>query len=76
MRKTNNGAPPSLRQQGRALRTSYGAWALDAAAEEVMDDLWSWVGLARPNNSPPAGDDRQVFSNNSGPRPARQNRPS
>jgi hypothetical protein len=39
MRKTNNGAPPSLRQQGRGMRTSYGAWALDAAAEEVMDDL-------------------------------------
>lgn len=38
MRKTNNGAPPSLRQQGRSLRTSYGAWALDAAAEEVMDE--------------------------------------
>jgi hypothetical protein len=38
MRKTNNGAPPSLRQQGRSLRTSYRAWALDAAAEEVMED--------------------------------------
>lgn len=38
MRKTNNGAPPTLVQQGRSLRTTYGQWALDDAAAEVMDD--------------------------------------
>lgn len=38
MRPTNNGAAPTLRQEGRSMRTSYGAWALEDAALEVMDD--------------------------------------
>lgn len=39
MRPTNNGAAPTLRQEGRSMRTSYGAWALEDAALEVMDEL-------------------------------------
>ena len=38
MRRTNNGAAPTLRQEGRSMRTSYSAWALEDAALEVMDD--------------------------------------
>lgn len=38
MRRTNNGAAPTLRQEGRVLSTRYSEWASDDAALEVMDE--------------------------------------
>lgn len=48
MRKSNNGNPPTLVQQGRAARTTYGRWALDDAASEVMDN-GSELGVPVPS---------------------------
>lgn len=52
MRKSNNGNPPTLVQQGRAARTTYGRWALDDAALEVMDDAEELLRVARSPASP------------------------